>query len=229
MFGSWIKFQAGVSYGNALAFGNFDQCLGFNYDSVDRDERWWIQGQQLDLLSSIDERASTTWRLKSLNIWLESMWEDWCILNSDNNDDTLCSNWNLKIVLAFLLASALLFERGIWESRLGEFVCLPSTYSAGKLVTQSCRSADHKRLQSIRLLLDNRVTAARFPWHHLYVRWASNYKLIFVTFEIRNATRSRPVVVDIVHSLRDYNDTNHPLVLQRWQPCVIGWNELNNF
>lgn len=35
MIDSWTKFQAGVSYGNRIDFGNYDQCLDFEYSSND--------------------------------------------------------------------------------------------------------------------------------------------------------------------------------------------------
>lgn len=35
VFDSWTKFQSGVSYGNRIDFGNFDQCLEFHHIAND--------------------------------------------------------------------------------------------------------------------------------------------------------------------------------------------------
>lgn len=44
MIDSWTKFQAGVSYGNLVDLGNYDQCLDFKYRSSD-ENIGLIQGQ----------------------------------------------------------------------------------------------------------------------------------------------------------------------------------------
>lgn len=79
VFDSWTKFQSGVSYGNAIDFGNFDQCLDFNHDTAD-ESVGLIQGQHCLIYYRATENASTA-SSDGMFDWSE-MWvkKDWCNL-----------------------------------------------------------------------------------------------------------------------------------------------------
>jgi hypothetical protein len=70
VFDSWTKFQSGVSHGNVVDFGNFEQCLDFKHDSTDS-KIGQIQGQHCVIYYRATPNASSTLQPDGIFDWSE--------------------------------------------------------------------------------------------------------------------------------------------------------------
>jgi hypothetical protein len=136
VFDSWTKFQSGVSFGNRIDFGNFEQCLDFEHESDDSNVGV-IQGQHCLIYYQATPNASspaTTLQSDGIFDWTE-MW----VLDIDKIENLI------KIHARFSITAAQFWGKGSCDS-VEEFVCHhhAQQQTSNNLSTISCNLQTYK-------------------------------------------------------------------------------------